>query len=194
MLSNSLSFALIYNLIIITRFSIATKIPYPSRSPTAISYQTHRLMTTATFANSTRITIPNASGTAGCPTSCYREVGPLGSVTWTSKFISATITAETLVYVVNKKNNSTRTETITNTEVDLKDYTPLPATKTTRVTLQFGTTSRTEILQDPRILLYKFKILILLKEHSRRCCIPIIPPAIHFAALSPQQLLESQPA
>ncbi|KAF6227900.1 hypothetical protein HO133_007628 [Letharia lupina] len=57
-----------------------------------------------------------------------------------------------LVYVVNKKNNSTRTETITNTEVDLKDYTPLSTTKTTSVVLQFGTTSRTEILTFPSIL------------------------------------------
>ncbi|CAD6578901.1 MAG: hypothetical protein ASARMPREDX12_009012 [Alectoria sarmentosa] len=46
----------------------------------------------------------------------------------------------------------TRTETITNTEADLKDYTPLPTTKTTSVVLQFGTTSRTEILTFPSIL------------------------------------------
>ena len=146
MLFKSLSFALVYSLIITLPFSIATAIPYPSRSPTAISYHRHGLITIATFANSTRIAFPDAAGTTDCPTHCSREVGPLGSVTWTSKFVSATITAETLVYVVNKKNNSTRTETITNTEVDLKNYTPLPATKTTSVTLKFGTTSRTEIL------------------------------------------------
>ena len=196
MLIKSLSFALVYDLIINIPFSIATKIPYPSRSPTA--NPCHRDGRTdqyiATFANSTRIAFPNAAGTTDCPTSCYRGVGPLGSVTWTSKFVSATITAETLVYVVNKKNNSTRTETITNTEVDLKGYTPLPATKTTSVTLQFGTTNRTEILQDPCILLYKFKILTLMKEHFPRSCTPIIPLVIHFAALFPQQLLESQPA
>lgn len=103
-------------------------------------------METATFANSTKITFPSAAGTAGCPSNCTRNNGPLGSITWTAKTITATITAETLVYVVNKKNNSTRTETITNTEVDLKDYTPLPTTKTTSVVLPFGGTSRTEIL------------------------------------------------
>ena len=189
MLFKSLSFALVYSLIITIPFCIATAIPYPSRSRTAISCHRHGLITIATFANST-----DAAGTTDCPTKCSREVGPLGSVTWTSKFVSATITAETLVYVVNKKNNSTRTETITNTEVDLKNYTPLPATKTTSVTLKFGTTSRTEILQDPCILLYKFKILILMKERSRPSCTPIILLAIHFAALSPQQSLESQPA
>ena len=104
------------------------------------------IKTAATFANSTRITFANAAGTTNCPTNCTREIGPLGSVTWTSKAITATITAETLVYVVNKKDNSTRTETITNTEVDLKNYTPLPTTKTTSVVVKFGGTSRTEIL------------------------------------------------
>ena len=146
MLSKFLSFALLCNLIITIPFSVATTIPYPSRSRRANSYHRHGLINIATFANSTRITFPIAAGTTGCPTNCSRGVGPLGSVTWTSKTVTETITAETLVYVLNKKNNSTRTETITNTEVDLKNYTPLPATKTTSVTLQFGTTSRTEIL------------------------------------------------
>ena len=146
MLAKSLSLALVCHLISAIPFSLATTIAYPSRSQTADSYQKHGLINIATFANSTRITFPNAAGITGCPTNCSREVGPLGSVTWTSKYVTATITAETLVYVFNKKTNSTRTETITNTEVDLKDYTPLAATKTTAVTLQFGTTNRTEIL------------------------------------------------
>lgn len=134
------------NLIATIPFSIATTVPYSSRSRTVRYYHRHGLIETAMFANSTRITFANAAGTTGCPTNCTREIGPLGSVTWTGRTITATVTAETLVYVVNKKNNSTRTETITNTEVDLLDYTPLPATKTTSVVLQFGTTSRTEIL------------------------------------------------
>lgn len=146
MLSNFFCLAFACNLIATIPFSIATTSPYPSRSRTVCWYNRHGLIRTATFTNSTRITFANAAGTTDCPISCYREVGPLGSVTWTGKTITATVTAETLVYVVNKKNNSTRTETITNTEVDLLDYTPLPATKTTSVVLKFGTTSRTEIL------------------------------------------------
>ena len=191
--SKSLSFPLFCSLIIIVPFSIATTIPYPSKSEPNTNHR-YALIAVATFANSTRIAFPDAAETTGCPTHCSREVGPLGSVTWTSKTISATVTAETLVYVVNKKNNNTRTETITNTEVNLKDYTPLTATKTTSVTLKFGTTSRTEILQDPCILLYKFKILILMKEPSRPCCTPTILLDTHFAVHSPRQSLESQPA
>lgn len=146
MLAKSLSLALICHFIIAIPFSLATTSPYSSRSQTADSYHRQGLINIAKFANSTKITFSNAAGTTDCPTNCSREVGPLGSVTWTSKFVTATITAETLVYVFNKKTNSTRTETITNTEVDLKGYTPLSATKSTAVTFQFGTTSRTEIL------------------------------------------------
>ena len=147
MLSDLFAFALALHLLLTIPLSTATTtIPYPSKSPAAHSYPTHGLIKTATLANSTRIAFPSAAGTTGCPSNCTRNVGPLGSLTWTARTITATITAETLVYVVNKKNNSTRTETITNTEVELKDYTPLPSTKTTSVVLQFGTTSKTEIL------------------------------------------------
>lgn len=146
MFSGLFHLAFACNLIVTIPFSIATTVPYPSRSRIVYCFHRHGLIKTATFANSTRITFANAAGTTGCPTNCTREIGPLGSITWTAKTITATVTAETLVYVVNKKNNSTRTETITNTEVDLLDYTPLPATKTTSAVLQFGTTSRTEIL------------------------------------------------
>ncbi|KAM0805456.1 hypothetical protein BDR22DRAFT_969163 [Usnea florida] len=134
MLSDVFAFTVACNLILTVPFSVAT-VPYLT-----------------TFANSTKITFPSAAGTTGCPSNCTRNDEILGSVTWTPGTITATITAETLVYVVNKKNNSTRTETITNTEADLRDYTPLPTTKTTSVVLQFGTTSRTEILTFPSIL------------------------------------------
>ena len=148
MLSDFFAFAFALHLLLTIPLSIATTTPYPSKSPSAYIYYTptHGLIKTATFANSTRIAFPAAAGTTGCPTNCTRNVGPLGSLTWTARTITATITAETLVYVVNKKNNSTRTKTITNTGVELKDYTPLPSTKTTSVVLQFGTTSKTEIL------------------------------------------------
>ena len=39
-------------------------------------------------------------------------------VYWVQMFITATYTAETVVLVVNKKNNSTRTSTISNPEID----------------------------------------------------------------------------
>lgn len=135
MLSDFFPFALACSFIVTIPFSIATTVPYPTTSP-----------------NSTRISFPNTAEITGCPSNCSRNIGPLGSITWTGRTVTETITAETLVYVVNKKNNSTRTETITNTEVNLKNYTPLQSTKTTSVVLQFGTTSRTEILTFPSIL------------------------------------------
>ena len=39
-------------------------------------------------------------------------------VFWVQMHITATYTAETVVLVVNKKNNSTRTTTISNPEID----------------------------------------------------------------------------
>lgn len=39
-------------------------------------------------------------------------------ITWSQMSITATYTAETVVVVVNKRNNSTRTTTISNTEID----------------------------------------------------------------------------
>lgn len=135
MFSGFFPLVLACNLIVTIPFSVATSVPYPT-----------------TLANSTRTTFPSAAGTTGCPSNCTLNNGPLGSITWTARTITATITAETIVYVVNKRNNSTRTETITNTEVELENYTPLPSTKTTSVVLQFGTTSRTEILTFPSIL------------------------------------------
>ncbi len=146
MLSEFCYLALALNFIVAIPFSIATGVPYSCRSRTPYRRHGHGLIKTAAFANSTKTTFPSAAGTTGCPVNCNRNIGPLGSITWTAKTITATITAETVVHVVNKKNNSTRTETITNTELDLKNYTPLPSTKTTSVVLQFGTTSKTEIL------------------------------------------------
>lgn len=39
-------------------------------------------------------------------------------MTWSQMSITATYTAETVVLIVNKRNNSTRTTTISNTEID----------------------------------------------------------------------------
>ena len=39
-------------------------------------------------------------------------------VFWVQMYITATYTAETVVLVVNKKNNNTRTTTISNPEID----------------------------------------------------------------------------
>lgn len=65
--------------------------------------------------------------------------------------ITATFTAETLLLVVNKRTNSTRSSTILNTEIDLGDYTT-PATVdsagtvTTSVILRVGTTNSTRYM------------------------------------------------
>ena len=42
-------------------------------------------------------------------------------MSWSQMSITATYTAETVVLIVNKRNNSTRTTTISNTEIDFGD-------------------------------------------------------------------------
>lgn len=42
----------------------------------------------------------------------------LSFVSWSQMSITATYTAETVIYIVNKRDNSTRTTTISNTEID----------------------------------------------------------------------------
>ena len=44
-------------------------------------------------------------------------------MTWSQIPITATYTAETVVFIVNKKTNTTRTTTISNTEVDFSNIT-----------------------------------------------------------------------
>ena len=56
--------------------------------------------------------------TGTCPINCTYPQIDMYYITWVQKSITATYTAETVVLVVNKKNNSTRTTTISNPEID----------------------------------------------------------------------------
>ena len=70
------------------------------------------------------------------------------SIFWTQLSIATTITAETVVTVINNRTNVTRTTTISNTEVDLSQYT-IPnntnsaGTITTSVVFSLRTTEST---------------------------------------------------
>lgn len=56
--------------------------------------------------------------TGNCSNNCAYPQIDLGFITWSQMSITATYTAETVVLIVNKRNNSTRTTTISNTEID----------------------------------------------------------------------------
>ena len=56
--------------------------------------------------------------TGNCSNDCVYTDPELSYIQWSQMSITATYVAETVVFVVNKKNNSTRTTTISNTEID----------------------------------------------------------------------------
>ena len=56
--------------------------------------------------------------TGTCSTNCTYPRIDMSHVLWVQMHITATYTAETVILVVNKKNNSTRTTTISNPEID----------------------------------------------------------------------------
>ncbi|MDI1490443.1 MAG: hypothetical protein OHK93_001646 [Ramalina farinacea] len=63
----------------------------------------------------------NSSADA-CSLSCSSNIGQLTINYWTPLSIATTITAETVVTIINKKSNSTRVTTVTNQEVDFSKY------------------------------------------------------------------------
>ena len=80
------------------------------------------IMSAAFFLNSTseyptRPAVTKAP-TGTCSTNCTYPQIDMYHVRWVQMHITATYTAETVVLVVNEKNNSTRTTTISNTEID----------------------------------------------------------------------------
>ena len=60
---------------------------------------------------------------ANCSNNCQYDPIQLYRMTWLQLQVTATYTAETVVFVVNKKTNTTRTTTISNTEVDFSNIT-----------------------------------------------------------------------
>lgn len=80
------------------------------------------IISLAFFSNSTsaslnRPTVTKAP-TGTCSTNCTYPRIDMYHVFWVQMYITATYTAETVVLVANKKNNSTRTTTISNPEID----------------------------------------------------------------------------
>ena len=56
--------------------------------------------------------------TGSCSTNCTYPQIDMSYVLWSQMLVTATYTGETVILVVNKKNNSTRTTTISNPEID----------------------------------------------------------------------------
>lgn len=59
--------------------------------------------------------------TGNCSNDCVYNDSEVYNIRWSQKSITATYIAETVVFVVNKNNNSTRTTTISNTEINFGD-------------------------------------------------------------------------
>ena len=74
--------------------------------------------------NKTAITVTPNAERSSCPLNCTRSLDNVGYRYWSPRPVTATITAETVVYVINKRTNRTRTEIITNTALDLASYKP----------------------------------------------------------------------
>ena len=62
--------------------------------------------------------------TGNCSNDCVYPLYALSYFRWLRMEVTETHIAETVVLVVNKKNNSTRTSTISNTEIDSGVVTP----------------------------------------------------------------------
>ena len=58
------------------------------------------------------------ASTGDCSTNCSYPIIEIGYIEWVQMAITATHIAETVVLVVNKRSNSTRTTTISNTDID----------------------------------------------------------------------------
>ena len=55
---------------------------------------------------------------ANCSNNCFYSAPQATALSWSQIHISATYIAETVILIVNRKNNNTRTTTISNTEID----------------------------------------------------------------------------
>lgn len=135
-------------------------LPNISLSPTKYvsdaSLNVVALTMSAKFPNSTVTRPPGTAGTAGtaasgCGGQCWRDYQPIDYIQWIQMPITATVTAETLLFIVNNRTNSTRTSTIYNTDLNLADYTSPTTTNsagtvTTSVVLRVGSTNSTRIV------------------------------------------------
>lgn len=62
----------------------------------------------------------NAGGS--CNPKCIRDFGPLHYFAWSARSVSTTVTAATVVTIINRANGGTRVSTITNPEINTADY------------------------------------------------------------------------
>ena len=87
-------------------------------------FPSHALILTfsALFPNSTAVSLSRPAITQApigkCSSNCTYSVAHLTSFTWSQMSITETYTAESVVLILNKRNNNTRTTTISNTEID----------------------------------------------------------------------------
>lgn len=123
-------------------FAKYTRKQEPSRDQYILTVLAH-------FDNSTRLSIPGKAVT-GCAGQCFRNLQSYTTISWSQAIIAETITAATLVLIINNRTNSTRTSTIYNTEIDLGDYVPTTVnsagTVTTSVVLLDGSTYSTRYM------------------------------------------------
>lgn len=87
---------------------------------------------------------PSSMGTnamTDCPTSCKRPAIKTYFLYWRPLAITATITVETVILIVNRVSNTTRTTVVTNTELDLRNSTLVSNTNSagTQTTMINGT-------------------------------------------------------
>ena len=66
---------------------------------------------------------PYPTNNATCSPSCVRNNGYLNYQYWGEIPVSTTITVETVVTIINRQKDTTRTTTISNSEVDLSNVT-----------------------------------------------------------------------
>ncbi|KAF6229691.1 hypothetical protein HO173_011337 [Letharia columbiana] len=95
-------------------FIIAAALALPFHGASAAP-QTFSPNSTAIFPSGPAVT---KAPTGNCSNNCAYPQIDLGFITWSQMSITATYTAATVVLIVNKRNNSTRTTTISNTEID----------------------------------------------------------------------------
>ena len=82
----------------------------------------HLIDSIVVYSNSTITSAYRSAATGDCPTNCTRQNIQIYSVFWSPLTVTATVTAETVVQIVNSKNNRTRLSTITNTDAITSGY------------------------------------------------------------------------
>ena len=99
----------------------------------------------ASFGNTTTVA-PSGAAVTRCVRDCTRTQSDLAYISWSKMSITATYTAETLLYIVNNRTNSTRTSTIKNTEINFNNISAPTSTN------DAGTVTASFSLKDGRLI------------------------------------------